>query len=572
MHVLLFIILALHSWSASGSNLRILWTINPSVSKNVAVSVTIEDWKGGPLSFSFPNRYGPALEVWKHIKGLHVAQGSNALPYTIHQPEEQESNAQFLVEKTAPGPITISYDVTPPDLSESRITSVWNVIQPDHAVLKGASSLPRIMGLDPKHNRADLVFHSPNDWKVFCSDEMIDMQTCRIYFDDILPLTSSAFPVGAWERRLQQVGNLELEILRAGAWGMSFDEFAAILTKPLQWQLEKIGGHQRKKYQLINDTYPEDFPFTGIRNGGERLYSSTYSMVMRSLSLAEYRRYALNLPAHEFFHTFFENYDEGMTWLQEGFTDYMAYQSRYLSGAIDDFLRGKDIAEAIEFSYWNNNANKVISLHDASLQRWETPERPWTQIQIDSMLYRQVVLFGLVIDWIAAKSGSEKSMVDVIALLWSQFGQYGIAISEDKTFAAIESVLGPKVLSEFKHYLFAMEPLPLQQMLHDSGWILEEQTDPHLGFNVAEKDHHIEVRELSRGLNRDELQVLGIKLGDQILSVNMSPTVTITEFKSVLAALKIGESAELRILSQGMEMNIRVVVRPWRRVVRLERR
>ena len=206
---------------------------------------------------------------------------------------------------------------------------------------------------------------------------------------------------------------------------------------------------------------------------------------------ARYRR-ALSLIAHEFFHLWnvkrihpdmlgpFDYTQEVHThllWAMEGFTSYYAALLLRRSGlySVADYL--ELLADDVK-RYESQPGRFVMDLARSSFDTWlgeyhpnaDTPNRAISY-------YLKGSLVGLALDLeIRRRTSGQKSLDDVLRLLFQRYGQYDRGFPERVYQETAEDVAGGSLAQFFGRYINGVDPLPLDTALATAGLSLTRRT------------------------------------------------------------------------------------------------
>ncbi len=206
---------------------------------------------------------------------------------------------------------------------------------------------------------------------------------------------------------------------------------------------------------------------------------------------ARYRR-ALSLIAHEFFHLWnvkrihpdmlgpFDYTQEVHThllWAMEGFTSYYAALLLRRSGlySVADYL--ELLADDIK-RYESQPGRFVTDLARSSFDTWLREYHPNADAPNRAMsYYLKGSLVGLVLDLeIRRGTRGEKSLDDVLRLLFERYGQFDQGFPERVYQETAEEVAGGSLAQFFGRYINGVDPLPLDALLATAGLSLTRRT------------------------------------------------------------------------------------------------
>jgi predicted metalloprotease with PDZ domain len=241
--------------------------------------------------------------------------------------------------------------------------------------------------------------------------------------------------------------------------------------------------------------------------GLEHLNSTTCQTARTAFKPWKRYRRVLGLLSHEFFHLWnvkrihpdmlgpFDYNREVYThllWAMEGFTDYYAFLLLRRSGlySVNEYFEFlADEIKALE----SQPGRLVTSLARASFDTWislyhPTPDFPNRSISY----YLKGSLVGLLLDLeIRRRTDNQRSLDDVLRLLYERYGARGVGFPEEVYQSTAEEVAGGSLADFFARYIYGVDELPLDDAL---GWagleILRRIKNADLRKDDEEKDGH----------------------------------------------------------------------------------
>ncbi len=316
----------------------------------------------------------------------------------------------------------------------------------------------------------------------------------------------------------------------------------------------------------------------------------------------KYERF-MQLVAHEFFHLWnvkrirpkslevFDYEQESYTpslWFSEGTTSYYDLVIPFRSGlyGVKGLLHGlgKEITRL--------QTTPGRNVQSASESSWDT----WIKLyrrdansdnsQISYYLKGEVVSFLLDL-LIRAKHGNDRSLDDVMRLMWQQFGQPNsaqnngsnksesdaitginplpseIGFTPEQLQGAIESVAGIDLSDFFARYVDGTDELPYDQYLEPFGLeIAIDQTSeiPSLGWTLGVENGREMVKFVEAGA---PAQLAGIDAGDELLAID-GFRVNSEQVGERLKDYRAGDAIEMTVFHQDELRTCRVTLGPPR--------
>jgi len=246
----------------------------------------------------------------------------------------------------------------------------------------------------------------------------------------------------------------------------------------------------------------------------------------------------LAISCHELFHTWNiknirpiemmpydftkENYSD-LGYVAEGVTTYYGDLLLYRCGLIDENEWQGVLKEAIQ-EHLDNQGRFNISVAESSRDTWldgYAAGIPWRKVSI----YNEGCLIAYITDAFIQKATSkEKSLDDVMRLLYDRFGKKQIGYTSDDYKDIIEEVSGQKVDFIFEKLIYGTaDYLPyLIEALNFFGYVLMEQasikpSENHYGFSLDENSGKPTVTYVVENGPADQS---GLWMGDEIVAIN----------------------------------------------------
>jgi predicted metalloprotease with PDZ domain len=384
-------------------------------------------------------------------------------------------------------------------------------------------------------------------------------------------------------------------------WGIDEvddDRLVADTRKVIDVCAGMFGGLPYDRYLFILHVVPDG------RGGLEHKSSSSLLVTPASLSGDEYEK-LISLVAHEFFHVWLgkrirpeplgpfdyvaENYTRTL-WVVEGFTTYYTEVVLLRAGLITEerFLEriGGMIAQHEALP-----GRLHQSLEDSSFDAWIKFYRPDAHTPNAQVSYYQKgALVALVLDLeIRWRTGGERSLDDVMALLWERYGVRDVGFPEEREMgiqAIVEEVAGGEMGEIFADYVAGRAEIDFDRYLAAAGLELGEPAggalrkpgspgavppvhESRLGVRVREDGGRLRVTTVLEGGPAADG---GVNAGDEIVAVNAG-RLSLADLGKLITGTVIGDDLELTLLRRERLITVTVAVRDalaWRS--RIERK
>lgn len=249
----------------------------------------------------------------------------------------------------------------------------------------------------------------------------------------------------------------------------------------------------------------------------------------------KYERF-LQLVAHEFFHLWnvkrirpqalevfdyeAENYTTSL-WFSEGTTSYYDILIPLRAGIYDRKTYLKNLSKEIT-RYLNIEGRKVQPLGESSYDAWIKLYRRDAHSDNNQIsYYLKGELVSLLLDLlIRAKHQNQRSLDDVMRIMWQRFGQEEIGFSETQLRDVIAEVAAANLDNFFARYVDTTVELPLAEYLEPFGLYLkavQESDAPYLGIRVQSENNQEAIKFVAA---ESPAALAGIDPEDQLLAIN----------------------------------------------------
>ncbi|MCB1889443.1 MAG: M61 family metallopeptidase [Rhodocyclaceae bacterium] len=349
-------------------------------------------------------------------------------------------------------------------------------------------------------------------------------------------LIDHPFEVGDFTLGRFKAAGVAHEVVITGRHDCDMSRLCEDLTRICEWQVAMFGRPAPMSRYLFLATV------VGDGYGGLEHRASTALLACRKdLPHAgmqgcpdDYRRF-LGLCSHEYFHSWnvkrikpaaFTPYDLSqeqhttLLWAFEGFTSYYDDLALVRSGVIgrEDYFGalGKTIT-----SVMRGPGRLRQSLAESSFDAWTKYYRQ-DENAANAIVsyYTKGSLVALALDLqLRAGSGGERSLDDVMRLLWARHGQGGEGVSETGVFAIVAEVGGTTMARWLRKAVEGTDDLPLARWLKPFGVDLEaELADaPSLGVTLSGKGREARLASVIHG---GPAHRAGLSAGDVLMAVD----------------------------------------------------
>jgi predicted metalloprotease with PDZ domain len=385
----------------------------------------------------------------------------------------KETPHSWHVQNDRPGTVVLSYRVYAHELTVRTAH-----LDDTHGFFNGVNLFMLPEGQE--YRRCLLRLHPPPHWKVrttlpqkvpgvFEADDYHHLVDCPVEMSTAPAHTFSVRGI-PHELVLWNHGNEDPERLQAD------------LARLVEANAQVFGGLPYQRYLFI--ALLSDGPRGGLE------HRDSTALVYPRFGFRPEKEYEsfLTLACHEHFHLWnvkrikpkaFSPYDYSrenptrLLWAMEGFTSYYDNLNTRRAGLMtaDRYLAA--LGELIT-SVWQTPGRRQHSLEDASLDAWIKYYRPDEHTPNSTIsYYLKGELVGLCLDLnLRHLTCGQRSLDDVMRLLWKRTSQAGEGLEEDAVERAAEEVAGKSLRAFFDLAVRSTEELPLEACLAYAGLAL----------------------------------------------------------------------------------------------------
>lgn len=413
-------------------------------------------------------------EFPRNVQDFHV-HDSTGLPVSWRKIDK---NSWLVEAAEAPGPLTARYRVY-----ANELTVRTSHLDSTHAYVNGASVFMFARGAEDEEIR--LRVEQKHGWRVATS--LAETEDGHFLAADYDELVDCPIEVGTYRTIVWEQSGLPH---RYAIWGdaeLDDTQLLADTRKIIDTCADMFGGLPYERYLFILHVVPEG------RGGLEHKSSCSLQVPPSWTTGTEYEN-LIALVAHEFFHVWLgkrirpdalgpfdytaENYTRNL-WVVEGFTTYytdlilvrsgLISRSRYLERLSDSIARLQALP-----------GRKHQTLEESSFDTWIKFYRPDAHTPNAQISYYQKgALVALALDLeIRRSSGGERSLDDVMRVLWDTYGSRDAGFPEDRE-AGIRKVVaevgGETIAELLDRYVTTTQEIDFEAHLDAAGLTLGSQ-------------------------------------------------------------------------------------------------
>ncbi len=414
-----------------------------------------------------------ALPVWnpgsylvrefaKHVQSV-TAETPDGSPLQVSRADK----SSFLV-RSGGAEVLLRYEVYANELSVRT-----SHLDGSHAFWNGATLF--LYDEARRHLEHRVRVEAPAAWRVSTALDP-DPATGEYVAADYDHLVDSPFECGPHTVHRFEVLGVPHELLFWGGEPPDLPRVLSEVQRVCEHEALFFGGLPHRRYLFIVHLLEKG------RSGLEHRDSSVLVYARNGWSTPRGREDFLHLVAHEYFHLWNmkrlrpagltpldygrENYTR-LLWAFEGLTSYYDMLLTRRAGLTPPGRYLQRLGEAFTQLH-GVPGRRVMTLEDASLQAWVKQYRPDENSANSAVsYYLKGELVGFLLDITLRKlTGDEKSLDDVMRLLWARYGVQGGGVPEDAWEAAAEEVAGQSLRAFFDRALRSTEELDSSSLAH----------------------------------------------------------------------------------------------------------
>ncbi|AFY71878.1 peptidase M61 domain protein [Thalassoporum mexicanum PCC 7367] len=498
-------------------------------------------------------------EYAKHLQDFEAVDGSGGQLLW-----QKISKNHWRLETHGIDTIQVSYRIFGHDL-----TVRTNHIDGTHAYFNGAATFMYLPGHEnqPIAVKINLPY---DNWAIATALPEVAGQPNTFFAKDFDTLVDSPFEVGIHQRVEFNVLGKQHQFVVWGEGNPDLNQIIQDTAAVIEEEANIFGGG------LPYDRYMFLLHLSASGYGGlEHKDCCSLNYPRFGFRKEKYLRF-INLVAHEFFHTWnvkrlrpkeLETFDYGQEnytpslWFCEGVTSYYDQVIPLRAHIYDAKHFFKLIGDSIT-RFQTNPGRQVQSLRESSFDTWiklyrPEPHTPNTQVSY----YLKGELVAMLLDlMIRHKFQNQRSLDDVVQVMWEKFGRIEKGFSETELFAVIESVADQSIQYFLHQYLYSTSELDYNFYFEPFGLEVQHNSTqdypPYLGINLDGANGGRLVKFVSAN---SPAHLAGISPGDELLAIN-GIRVSQDNLVDRLHDFKAGDEIELTLFRQDQLVDSRLVL------------
>ncbi len=455
------------------------------------VTLHISHWKKKTLNLKMPVwTPGSYLvrEYARHVQDFQAISSSSNELLVNHK--IAKNHWQIITEHETD--ITVKYQVF-----ANELTVRTNHLDSTHGYFNGAALFMFIPELTKQPIKVQII-PPKSEWKVTTSLTSVPQEHNTFIAQDFDTLVDSPVEIGEQEIHDFEALDLPHQYAIWGKGNLKVKQLIKDTKKIIEVEAKIFGGLPYKKYLFL-------LHLSGSGYGGlEHKECCTLNYPRLGFrNKDKYNRF-IQLVAHEFFHLWnvkrirpkaletFDYQQENYTtslWFSEGVTSYydiliplranIYNRKKFLENLSKDITR-----------YLSIPGRKVQPLGESSFDAWIKLYRRESHSDNNQIsYYLKGELVALLLDlFIRNKHQNQKSLDNVMQILWQRYGKAEIGFTPDNLQQICEEVSEQDLSEFFKHYLETTEELPFDEYFAPFGLrikpIHDKETVPYLGIKV----------------------------------------------------------------------------------------
>jgi len=439
----------------------------------------------------------------------------------------------------------------------------------DEAYFNGSNLFMLVDGLRGEEHR--LTIAAPADWIVETQLARHDLfeeqrasarqQTFRARDYDHL-IDSPAICAASMTRHSFHESGAMFHLVFRGDDGIDTEQYIEPVRAIVRSQAEMFGGLPFREYRFL---YHVRDRWHGVE------HEESCSIIAKRIALLgagpgdEGYEHLLAITAHELFHVWnvkrilpakFAPYDywretpTRLLWVMEGITSYYGEMTLLRSGlwSVERYL--KHLANEIQ-TLEALPARAHLSLSQVSFDGWlSDPAQMHDHQNAWFSFYNKGEIVAALLDLtILRATNGERSLDDVLRLLWEEYGKRGAALEEDAFERAVARIAD--VGDFFVRYVDGIDMLPYEEMFRAAGiaFVPAAREEISLGAKLKIAEGLLTVESVVRGGAGMDA---GLLPGDEIVAIDGTRTTNEATLAAALRAVRIGATASLLISRAGV--------------------
>ncbi|MBC7882324.1 MAG: M61 family metallopeptidase [Anaerolineae bacterium] len=486
------------------------------------VELRVEGWSADILPLQMPVWTPGSYLVREYSRHLQdfTATSSSGIPLDWHKQAKQT----WHVQTAGVSQVQIRYRIY-----ANELTVRTSHLDASHGYFNGACLFLYVPEYIDQSQRVTIL-PPQSDWRVTTALPLVAESGNSFTYEarSFHELVDSPFEIGTHQIIPFTVLGKPHTLAVWGKSNLDYNRYLPDLENLIKTEANLFGGLPYENYVFIvhfADGY-----------GGLEHHNSTTLLYSRFELQPDEKYYKfLGLTAHEFFHLWNvkrirpstldrfdyaqENYTRNL-WFCEGTTSYYDELFVFRAGITDVRTYLKQVSEAIT-RLQTTPGRRVQLLEESSFDTWIKLYRPSENTPNTQISY---YLKGQLVSWlldlhIRLESAGQRSLDDVMRLLWVEFASKGQSFPEEALTSLIEKAAGCPLEDFFALTLRSNAELPYERYLRAFGLQLtvEYENRPYLGIRTQEKEGRTTLSVVEEG---SPAHKAGLSAGDELIALD----------------------------------------------------
>ncbi|MEB3311374.1 MAG: M61 family metallopeptidase, partial [Snowella sp.] len=438
---------------------------------------------------------------------------------------EKRSKNHWQIETKETQHISVSYRIFAYELSVRT-----NHLDDSHGYFNGAALFCFIPGYESTPILLEII-PPKSDWQVATALEKVEGKTNTFWVPDFDTLVDSPVEVGTHQYYEFQIRGKSHQLAIWGTGNLDPSKLLKDIEKVIEVEGNLFNGLPYDNYLFLLHLSNNGFGGLEHKNSCTLNYSR-----FGFRDTDKYNRF-IQLVAHEFFHLWNikrirpkaleifdyeqENYTPSL-WFSEGTTSYYDLLIPLRAGIYNSKTFLTNLSKEITRFLLTPGRN-VQPLAESSFDAWiKLYRRDANSDNSQMSYYLKGELVSLLLDLlIRDRFQNQRSLDDVMRLMWEKFGQSEIGFTPEQLKEVIESVAEVDLMDFFQTYLEETTEIPFNDYLNRFGLklqpVIEGNTTPYTGMRVQSEQGKEVVKFVAMG---SPAQKAGISPEDELLAID----------------------------------------------------
>lgn len=431
----------------------------------------------------------------------------------------------------------------------------------DEAYVNPSNLLMLVEGLRGEEHV--LTLDAPAEWEIETQLPREDAQTFRARDYDHL-IDSPLIAAAQLTRHSFREAGAQIHLVFRGDEGIDTAQYVEPLRAIVGEQAGIFGHLPFTEYRFLFHVADR---WHGVEHADSCSIVAKRSAIVGAKRGSEGHDHLISISSHELFHAWnvkrivpaaFAPYDywtetpTRLLWAMEGMTSYYGDLTLVRAGlwSVQRYL--EHLGDEIR-TLESRAARHHLSLSQASFDSWlSDPAQMHDHPNAWFSFYNKGEIVSALLDLsIRQASGGQRSLDDVLRLLWQEYGQRDQRLEEDAIERAVARIAD--VGEFFSRYVDGTDPLPYAELFAAAGVAFAtESRDPEhasLGARVRTAGSRLLVEAVTRGGAGMDA---GLLPGDEVLALGGVRTAEPAQLEAALRGIRVGDASELLVARAGV--------------------